>query len=103
MANKAPATTISGKKDNSVSADKLSTIKFKKLIINVMIIISNNQIKTVEILESLTISIMLKGTKAKSGRKLKNDNADLPKTKFTIFPFFIGKVNNGLTLNTGSF
>ncbi|GGI56312.1 hypothetical protein GCM10011444_06210 [Winogradskyella haliclonae] len=38
-----------------------------------------------------------------NGKKLKNDNADFPRTKLTIVDRFIGKVNNGLTLMTGNF
>jgi transposase len=69
-----------GKKDNSVSAEKLSIIKFKKLIINVTNTKASIQTSTIPAGYSLTIKTIPKGTMAKSGKKLKNDKADLPKT-----------------------
>jgi hypothetical protein len=46
---------------------------------------------------------MLNGIIRNNGKKLKNDNADFPKTKLTIVDRFTGSVNSGFILITGSF
>ena len=79
-ANKPETIKIIGKKDNSVSADLLSIIKFKKLIIKVKIIMVSIQVITVLLLYPFERSMILKGITAKSGKKLKKEITDLPKT-----------------------
>ena len=87
----------------SNSDENASRIKFKKLAMKVIKIIVANHVKTTDPEYPLFNNEILNGIVKKRGRKLKNDNADLPKTKLTIVERLIGNVSNGFTLITGSF
>jgi hypothetical protein len=78
--SKTPTKERRGKNDSSVSAEKLSIIKLRKFINKTTIIIVNIHVIIVVELYPSPISIIENGMTAKSGKKLKNDSADLPKT-----------------------